>query len=110
MCCRPTSLSSARATLDPGEVAYLAASGVDEDLERALAGTDSVYVAIDVDVLDAAAAASFMPEPGGWSVDRLEATLVDVRERAAVAGAGLTGHVPATESALLLRLLAALGL
>ena len=34
--------------LDPPEEAYVAEHGIDDDLERALAGADAVYVALDV--------------------------------------------------------------
>src|SRR6186997_2910460 len=38
--------------LDPGEAEYLARTGIDDSLERALAGVDGAYVALDLDVLD----------------------------------------------------------
>jgi arginase len=97
-------------SLDPGETAFLAETGIDDDVPRALERAGAVYVALDVDVLDPAAAASFMPEPEGLSVEQVERVLRDVRDRLPVAGVGLTGHVPETETALLTRLAAALGL
>ena len=38
--------------LDPPEAAYVAEHGIDDDVGRALAGADAVYVALDVDVLE----------------------------------------------------------
>ena len=46
--------------LDPGEAEYLARTGIDDSLERALAGVDGAYVALDLDVLDPGEAAMFM--------------------------------------------------
>ena len=77
--------------LDPPEAAYLEESGIDGSLERALDGVDAVYVALDVDVLDPAEAAMFMPEPDGSSVDAIATTLHDVASRAPLAGIGVTG-------------------
>ena len=51
--------------LDPAEQAFVAEHGIDDDLERALAGTDAVYVALDVDVLEPGKVSRFMPVPGG---------------------------------------------
>jgi arginase family enzyme len=98
-------------SLDPGESKFLSKSGIDDSLERALAGLDAVYVALDVDVLDPSEAAVFVPEPGGPSVEEIEGVLREVAARARVAGVGVTGHlhddrnVPAVT-----RLLAAVGL
>ncbi len=39
-------------SLDPGEVGFLAETGIDDSLDRALDGVDAVYVALDFDVLD----------------------------------------------------------
>ena len=77
--------------LDPPEAAYLEETGIDGSLERALDGVDAVYVALDVDVLDLAEAAMFMPEPDGSSVDAIATTLHDVASRAPLAGIGVTG-------------------
>jgi hypothetical protein len=63
-----------------------------------------------VDVLDPAVAASWLPEPGGLSVAGAEAVLTAAAAALPLAGAGITGHVPGTEPALLTRLVAALGL
>jgi arginase len=97
-------------SLDPGETAFLGETGIADDVNRALDGADAVYVALDIDVLDPAAAASFMPEPAGLTVEQVERVLRDVRDRLPVAGVGLTGHVPETETALLTRFAATLGL
>lgn len=77
--------------LDPGEVEYLAETGIDDSLERALAGAEAVYVALDLDVLDPTQAAVFMPEPAGPTTEELEAVLHAVASRSQVAGVGVTG-------------------
>jgi arginase len=97
-------------SLDPGETAFLAATRIDDDVGRALAGAEAVYVALDVDVLEPAAAAVFFPEPGGPGVEVVERLLAEVRTTLPLAGMGLTGHVPETDTALLARLAAAAGL
>jgi arginase len=79
--------------LDPPEVEYLAATGIDDSLERALDGVDAVYVALDLDVLDPGEAAMFMPEPDGPRVDEIEASLREVVSHARLAGMGVTGHL-----------------
>ena len=79
--------------LDPPEVEYLAECGVDDSIERALRDAETVYVALDLDVLDPREAAPFMPEPGGPTADEVEATLRRLSERVTVAGAGVTGLV-----------------
>jgi agmatinase len=96
--------------LDPGESAFLAETGIDDDVGRALAAADAVYVALDVDVLDPAAAPVFMPEAGGMSVEAVERMLAELQAALPLAGMGLTGHVPRTDTALLARLAAAAGL
>jgi arginase family enzyme len=97
--------------LDPGELDFLAETGIDDSLDRALAGPDGVYVALDVDVLDPAEAAMFMPEPEGPSVSEVAAILGEVATRTRVAGAGVTGHLRDERNVeVASRLLAALGL
>jgi arginase len=98
-------------SLDPPELELLQARGIDDDVERALAGADRVYVAVDLDVLRPGEAAAFMPEPGGPSLAEAETLLRGVAEASTVAGAGFTGllPVPANE-AVVVRLAAALGL
>jgi arginase len=97
--------------LDPPEVEYLAETGIDDTLGRALGGVDAVYVALDVDVFDPGEAAMFMPEPGGPSVADVESILRDVASRARLAGMGLTGHLPEDRNVeILTRLAVAAGL
>ena len=76
--------------LDPPEVDYLAATGIDDSLERALRGVDAAYIALDLDVLDPAEAAMFMPEPDGPRVDDVERVLQAVSSATTVAGIGVT--------------------
>jgi arginase family enzyme len=86
-------LVGARA-LDPPEEEYIGASGlhVGEDaVERALEGVGCVYVAVDADVLEPSELSVFMPEPGGLSLDEVEAILRNVDERSSVLGAGFSG-------------------
>ena len=97
-------------SLDPPEVAFVEEVGIDDDLGRALVGADSVYVALDLDVLAPGEIASFMPEPGGPSTEVVEEILRYVRGHARVAGMGLTGLRPEADSATLARFPAALGL
>jgi len=96
--------------LDPPEREYMTAVGIDDDVERALAGSDALYVAFDADVLDPSQVACFVPEPDGLSPAAAEAVLRDLAGRMPVAGVGLTGLVPgAGNEALLAGLLAAAG-
>jgi arginase family enzyme len=86
-------LIGARA-LDPPEEEYIARSWLhagDGAVAKALEDAACVYVAVDVDVLEPSEMAVFMPEPGGLSLDEVEAILRDVDERAGVLGAGFTG-------------------
>ena len=96
--------------LDPPEQAYVAEHGIDGDLERALAGTDAVYVALDVDVLEPGTVSCFMPVPGGLGRSEVESVLIDVAVRSRVAGLGLTGLAEDAEPAALERFAAAAGL
>jgi arginase len=97
--------------LDPPEVEYLAATGIDNSLERALGGVDGVYVALDLDVLDPSQAEMWMPEPDGPPVDEIEAALRDVVSRARLAGMGVTGHLADDRNVpVVTRLLTAAGL
>jgi arginase len=99
--------------LDPPEEVFIAQAGVRQgeasvrDVGRA---TDAVYVALDADALDAAEVTSFMPEPGGLSVDEVERLFADLRGRAHIAGTGVPGLVPDERNQPVVeRLLAALG-
>ncbi len=97
-------------SLDPCEVEYLAVTGIDDDVERALGGVDAVYVALDVDVLEPSEANVFMPEPGGPGANEVERILRDVSSRAPLAGMGVTGLRPdARNGPLVERLLTAAG-
>ncbi len=80
--------------LDPPEVEFMAAAGLDADLDRVLGGASAVYVALDCDVLDPGEMTVFMPEPGGMTLAAVERLLGEIRGRATVAGAGLTGLAP----------------
>ena len=100
--------------LDPGEVEFIASSGLHTDdgaVERALAGTDAVYVALDADSVEPGELGVFMPEPDGLVLSELEELLRSIAARSRVAGAGLSGLVaePANEPKLA-RLCAALDL
>ena len=75
--------------LDPPEEVFIRESGLAtgaEAIDGALDGADAVYVAFDADVMDPDELPSFMPEPGGWSVD--EAEQVSALRRGAVHGRG----------------------
>lgn len=103
-------LAGAR-SLDPGELEFMAETGVDDSLDRALDGVDAVYVALDLDVLDPSEISVLIPEPNGPSVDEVEAILRDVARRATVAGVGVTGNMPAEGNRpVVMRLLTAVGL
>jgi len=97
-------------SLDPPELAYMAANGIDDDVERALDGCDRVYVAFDCDVLLPGELAVFMPEPGGPTLTEAEGLLRGLVERCALAGLGLTGLAAGVDPARLARLAAAAGL
>jgi arginase family enzyme len=96
--------------LDPPEVEFMQEVGIDDSLERASAGTDAVYVALDFDAFDPAEADVFMPEPSGLSVREVEALLAGVAAESTVAGIGLTGFLATERSAAVaVRMLAAAG-
>lgn len=86
-------------SLDPPEVAYMAAVGLDDSIERALGGVDAAYVALDLDVLDPSEIDVLIPEPGGMSADELERTLRDIAGRTTVAGIGFTGFLATDRNA-----------
>jgi arginase len=85
--------------LDPPETEFIAACGLltgEESLAEALKGADAVYVALDLDVVDPhEQILSFMPEPEGLTVPGTASILQRVSAAKPVAGAGLTGLLPA---------------
>ncbi|MDE3024252.1 MAG: arginase family protein [Acidobacteriota bacterium] len=98
--------------LDPGEVEFIAAGGIDDDVDRVLGRASAVYVALDCDVLDPSEMTVWMPEPAGLTVGEVERLFGRIRESGVtLAGAGLTGLVPDPANVEPLeRLCAALGL
>jgi arginase len=88
-------------SLDPPEREFIAETGIREELGEL---PESVYVALDCDVIRPGDLDVFMPEPGGPSVGELEALLRAVPRPA---GAGLTGLVWSERNEALLPLLAA---
>ena len=97
--------------LDPPEVDFMAETGIDDDVERALAGAERVYVALDVDVLAPAELSMFMPEPEGPSLGEIESLLREIVTRVTLAGAGITAALPdPSNEPKLARLASALGL
>ncbi len=100
--------------LDPPEKEFIAASGLrtgEDGLREALEQVDAVYVALDCDVLDPDDdIRSFMPEPGGLTLPEAASILKQLASSRPVAGAGLSGLVPAPGNpSALARLTAALG-
>ena len=97
-------------SLDPPEVEYLGAMGIDDSLDRALDGVDATYVALDLDVLDPAEIDVLIPEPDGFTADELEAYLRELEGRTTVAGIGVTGFLATDRNtAVAARMLAAAG-
>ena len=101
-------------SLDAGEEAFIAASGLAVSADRlddVLAGTYGAYIAFDCDVLDADDIDCFMPEPGGITLDEGVALVERVAATSGVLGLGLTGLVASERNpARLRRLVAAAGL
>jgi arginase family enzyme len=108
---RDIALVGAR-NLDPPEEEFIAANGIDDDVERVLSQASAVYVALDCDVLDPNEMTVFMPEPDGPSIADVERIFGRIRESGVtLAGAGLTGLAPDPANVEPLeRLCAALGL
>jgi arginase len=97
--------------LDPPEQEYVAAAGIDGDVQRALDEVDAVYVAFDADVLDEQVVSCFMPEPEGLTTAEAESVLRDAVGRRPLAGIGFTGLVADPRNLpVLLGLLDAVGL
>jgi arginase len=98
-------------SLDPGELEFVAETGIDDSLERALSGVDRVYLALDLDVLDPSEISVHVPEPDGLTVAEAEAIVAEAASRTSVAGVGITGLVPHEANApVVQRLLVAAGL
>jgi arginase len=97
-------------SLDPPELAYLDAAGIDADIERALDGCERVYIAFDCDVLRPGELAVFMPEPGGPTVPEAEELLREIVARRTLAGLGLTGLTAEADPTVVIRLAVAAGL
>ena len=92
-------------SLDPPEEEYLAASPIRREADGVEA---PVYVALDCDVIRPGDLDVFMPEPGGPTLDELEALLARLPRPV---GAGVTGLTWSERNeALVPRLAAALGL
>lgn len=97
-------------SLDPPELAFMRSAGIDDSVDRALAATDAVYVALDLDVLDPSEIDVLIPEPDGISAEGLEAVLHDLAERSTIAGIGVTGFLATERNAgVVARMLAAAG-
>ena len=100
--------------LDPPEREFIASVGLATDrtdLERVLEGTEGVYVALDCDVFEPDGIRSFMPEPGGVTLEQTKQLFRAIRERAPVLGVGLSGLAAEPSNVEpLTRLLAALGI
>jgi arginase family enzyme len=77
--------------LDPPEVEFIAAAGIQDDAEAVVDRVDCVYVALDCDVFDPGELSVYYPEPGGPTVAEVEKLLCRLRDRGAVVGAGLSG-------------------
>jgi arginase len=85
--------------LDPPEIEFMERVGIDDSLDRALAGPDAIYVALDFDAFDPGEADPFMPEPDGMSADEVEELLRDLAGRTTIAGIGLTGFLATDRNA-----------
>ena len=98
-------------SLDPPEIEFMTAVGIDDSIDRALAGVDTAYVALDLDVLDPSESDVHVPEPGGLAPAALEEMLLEIAGRTRIAGMGVTGHLLTDRNAAVAaRMLAAAGL
>ena len=77
--------------------------GIDDSLDRALAGVDAAYVALDLDVLDPSEVDVLIPEPDGPSADEIEALLRELAGETTIAGIGVTGFLATERNAALAR-------
>ena len=97
-------------SLDPPESEFLAATGIDDSLDRALGDVDAVYVALDLDVLDPSEVDVLIAEPDGPSADEIEGLLRGIASRITLAGIGVTGFLATDRNAALAaRMLVAAG-
>jgi arginase len=100
--------------LDPPEEDFIASIGLGlgpQAVDGALADTAGMYIALDFDAFAEDEVASWMPEPGGLTVEEVEALLRSARERKPVLGAGFSGLLRRDENLEpVSRLTAALGL
>jgi arginase family enzyme len=76
--------------LDLPEVEYMRSAGIDDDVARACAGTEAVYVALDLDVLRPGEADVYYPEHGGPTLAEVESVL---RGLPRVDGLCFSGHL-----------------
>ena len=105
-----TPRSSARGTSIHPRSSSSQASGIDDSLDRALAGVDAAYVALDLDVLDPSEVDVLIPEPDGPSRGRDRGAPAGRRGRTTIAGIGVTGLLATDRNAALAaRMLAAAG-
>ena len=83
-------------SLDPPEEEFIAAAGIADDPGSLLdsAEVESVYVALDGDVVEPGELAVFMPEAGGPSLADVEQLLARVRDSGKLVGVGFTGLAP----------------
>jgi len=97
--------------LDPPEVEFMRAAGIDADVDRVLSRVPAVYLAIDCDVFDPDEMTVFMPEPAGPTLAEIERLLGEIAAHGSVVGAGFTGLAPDPANVEPLeRLCAAIGL
>jgi arginase len=100
--------------LDPPEEDFIASIGLGlgpQAVDGALADTAGMYIALDFDAFAEDEVASWMPEPGGLTVEEVEALLRSAREQKPVLGAGFSGLLRRDENLEpVSRLTAALGL
>jgi arginase len=96
--------------LDPPESAFVAVTGIDDSIDRALTGVDATYVALDLDVLDPSEVDVLISEPNGPSAGEIEGLLQEIADRTTIAGMGVTGFLATDRNASLVeRMLTAAG-
>jgi arginase len=96
--------------LDPPESAFVAATGIDDSIDRALTGVSATYVALDLDVLDPSEVDVLISEPNGPSAGEIEVLLREIADRTTIAGMGVTGFLATDRNVSLVeRMLTAAG-